>query len=178
VEYVHYEQAVSRYYEDVYRFAFSLAGSADQAGELTQETYCRLLARGGQLRDPAKIKSWLFTTLYRVFLGQRRHATRFPHLALEEAGADLPALTPDAVDKLDGATVMEALLEIEEHHRTPLTLFYLECLSYKEIAAVLEIPIGTIMSRLSRGKSALRERLAARLAFEQPVPLRSKPSPL
>lgn len=171
-----YEQAVARYYEDVYRFAFSLAGSADQAGELTQETYRRLLVRGGQLRETAKIKSWLFTTLYRVFLGQRRHATRFPHLAIDEARDDLPALSPDTADLLDGATVMEALLEIDEHHRTPLTLFYLECLSYKEIAELLEIPIGTIMSRLSRGKAALRERLAARLAEAQPVPLRTKPS--
>lgn len=65
-----YEQAVvAAYYESLYAFAFSLAGNADDACELTQEAYCRLLTKGGQMRDPSKVKSWLFTTLYRVFPG-------------------------------------------------------------------------------------------------------------
>ena len=58
-----YEQTVALYYEHLYRFAYSLAGNANDAGELTQETYCRLLTKGGQIRDRAKVKSWLFTTL-------------------------------------------------------------------------------------------------------------------
>ncbi len=159
-----YEQAVALYHEDLYRFAFSLAGNADGAGELTQESYCRLLSKGSQLRDASKVKSWLFTTLYRVFLGQKRHSNRFPHLAIDSVEHELPVLTPEVVNELDGALVMDALMEIDEHHRTPLVLFYLQELSYREISEMLDIPIGTVMSRLSRGKTILREHLAPRAA--------------
>ena len=155
-----YEQIVALHADDLYRFAFSLAGTPDAAGELTQETYCRLLTNGRQLRDRAKVKSWLFTTLYRIFLGWRRHEVRFPHLEIESVAHELPPFTPAMVEALDGETVMERLLEIEERYRTPLTLFYLQGLAYREISDLLELPIGTVMSRLSRGKDLLRQRLA------------------
>jgi RNA polymerase sigma-70 factor, ECF subfamily len=164
VDELDYEKIVALYHRDLYRFAYSLAGNADDASELTQETYYRLLSNAGQLRDPTKIKAWLFTTLYRVFLGQKHHSTRFPHLTISSVEHELPALTPEIVNEIDGLLVMEALLEIDEHHRSPLVLFYLQNLSYREIAEILEIPIGTVMSRLSRSKVALRDHLAARAA--------------
>jgi RNA polymerase sigma-70 factor (ECF subfamily) len=156
------EQIVALYHHDLYRFAYSLAGNADDACELTQESYYRLLSNEGQLRDPTKIKAWLFTTLYRVFLGQKQRSARFPHLTISSVEHELPAVTPEMVNEMDGLLVMEALLEIDEHHRTPLTLFYLQNLSYREIAEILDVPIGTVMSRLSRSKVALRDHLAAR----------------
>jgi RNA polymerase sigma factor (sigma-70 family) len=162
VDELDYEQIVALYHHDLYRFAYSLAGNADDACELTQESYYRLLSNAGQLRDPTKIKSWLFTTLYRVFLGQKHRSTRFPHLTISSVEHELPALTPEMVNEMDGLLVMEALLEIDEHHRAPLTLFYLQNLSYREIAEILDVPIGTVMSRLSRSKAALRDHLAAR----------------
>jgi len=162
VDELDYEQIVALYHHDLYRFAYSLAGNADDACELTQESYYRLLSNEGQLRDPTKIKAWLFTTLYRVFLGQKHRSTRFPHLTISSVEHELPALTPEMVNEMDGLLVMEALLEIDEHHRTPLTLFYLQNLSYREIAEILDVPIGTVMSRLSRSKAALRDHLTAR----------------
>ncbi len=66
----------------------------------------------------------------------------------------------DRVARLDAATVMAALQSVDEVFRAPLTLFYLEDLSYQEIAGALEVPVGTVMSRLSRGKSQLRAALA------------------
>lgn len=157
-----YEQAVATYYDALYAFGYSLAGNEDDACELTQETYCRLLTKGSQLRDTSKVKSWLFTTLYRVFLGWKDRRARLPHLEISSVEHELPVVTPEHVDVLRDDAIRDALLELEEHYRTPVTLFYLNDHSYEEIAEILDVPIGTVMSRLSRAKGLLRERLVAR----------------
>jgi len=157
-----YEQAVATWYEPLYAFGYSLAGNADDACELAQETYCRLLTKGGQLRDPSKVKSWLFTTLYRVFLGWKKRQTRLPHFEISSVEAELPVIKPEHVDVLEIDAVREALLGLEEHYRVPVTLFYLNDQSYEEIAALLEVPVGTVMSRLSRAKGMLREQWVMR----------------
>ncbi|MEO7414843.1 MAG: RNA polymerase sigma factor [Opitutaceae bacterium] len=159
---VDYEQAVALHHEELHRFAFGLTRNPDDARDLTQESYCRLLTKSGQLRDRAKVKSWLFTTLYRIFLGWKRHEKRFPHFELTAAEAELPMLTPATVETLDGAVVLDALHEMDEHHRVPLVLFYLQSLSYREIAEMLDVPVGTVMSRLSRAKAILRDSLTVR----------------
>lgn len=163
-----YEQAVSSFYEGLYGFAYSLAGNESDACELTQETFTRLLTKGGQLRDRSKLKSWLFTTLYRQFLGWRNRQTRLPHLEISSVENELPLVSPEIVDTLEQETVREALLGIDERYRTALTLFYLDEHSYEEIARVLEIPIGTVMSRLSRGKALMRQALAGKCGGARP----------
>jgi RNA polymerase sigma-70 factor (ECF subfamily) len=164
VDELDYEQLVALHHESLYRFAFSLAGNPDDAAELTQETYVRLLSKSWQLRDRTKIKSWLFTTLYRIFLGWKKHENRFPHVEVMAAEHELPPLLPDTADELDSETAMDTALDLEEHFRAPLVLYYLQCLTYREIADVLNVPIGTVMSRLSRGKDLLRQRLRIRKA--------------
>ena len=154
-----YEQLVALHHESLYRFAFSLAGNPDDAAELTQETYVRLLSKSWQLRDRTKIKSWLFTTLYRIFLGWKKHENRFPHVEVMSAEHELPPLLPETANELDSEMAMDTALDLEEHFRAPLVLYYLQCLTYREIADVLNVPIGTVMSRLSRGKDLLRQRL-------------------
>lgn len=156
-----YTWAVEQFYEALYKFAFSLAGNESDAADLTQDTYRVLLTKGDAICDSRKVKSWLFTTLYRQFLGRRRHATRFPETPVESAEWELPTITSSHADDLDGSIVVAALQQLDEKYRAPLTLFYLEELSYKEMAGVLDLPIGTIMSRLSRGKEILRRRLQA-----------------
>ncbi|MBM3839932.1 MAG: hypothetical protein FJ398_18575 [Verrucomicrobia bacterium] len=89
-----YEHAVSTYYEALYAFGYSLAGNEDDACELTQETYCRLLTKGSQLRDASKVKSWLFTTLYRVFLGWKDRRARLPHFEISSVEGELAANHP------------------------------------------------------------------------------------
>jgi len=157
-----YEQAAATYYEALYAFGYSLARNEDDACELTQETFCRLLTKGGQLRDPSKVKSWLFTTLYRVFLGWKDRQARLPHFEISSVEGELPIITPEHVDVLRDEAIRDALLELEEHYRSPLVLFYMNDHSYEEIAGILGVPIGTVMSRLSRAKGLLRERLVAR----------------
>jgi len=164
---VDYEQAVSLFYEPLYGFAYSLSGNENDACELTQETFARLLAKGGQLRDGSKVKSWLFTTLYRVFLGWKSRERRLPHLEISSVEHELPPIAAELVDTMERDTVREALLEIDERYRAPLTLYYLEEHSYEEIAELLEIPIGTVMSRLSRAKALMREALATKSMGER-----------
>lgn len=159
VDELNYEQIVALYHEDLYRFAFSLGGNPDDAAELTQETYVRLLNKSWQLRDRSRVKSWLFTTLYRLFLGWKRREQRFPHLEIVSVEHELPALTPTTADEMDGGTVMNSALDLEELFRVPLVMYYLQRLTYREIAEVLDVPVGTVMSRLSRGKELLRQRL-------------------
>lgn len=148
-------------YEPAYRFARSLARSEDDAGELTQEAFSRLFEKGDAIRDQSKIKSWLFTTLYRVFLGWKRHKTRWPEVEISEAEEELPQIDPQQVEGCEAGDVLSALQSIEERYRVPLSLFYFENLTYDEIASLLEIPRGTVMSRISRGKDAMRKILGA-----------------
>jgi RNA polymerase sigma-70 factor (ECF subfamily) len=165
-----YEQIVTLHHESLYRFAFSLAGNPDDAADLTQEAYVRLLNKSWQLRDRTKVKSWLFTTLYRIFLGSKHRENRFPHVEVLSAEDELPPLTQDIADEVDGEMVMDTALDLEEHFRVPLVLHYLQCLSYREIAAILDVPIGTVMSRLSRGKDLLRQRLMVKKLRANPRP--------
>jgi RNA polymerase sigma-70 factor (ECF subfamily) len=128
---------------------------------LTQQTFFLWAAKGHQLRDRSKAKSWLFTTLYREFLSRRRHEVGFPKVELDDVPEKEMSISPN-MNAFDSATVLQALGEVDEPFRAPLTLFYLEQFSYQEIAYMLDVPIGTVMSRLSRGKALLRQRLLAK----------------
>jgi RNA polymerase sigma-70 factor, ECF subfamily len=155
---VDFQQLVDRQYAPLFRFALSLSKSEADAADLTQQTFFLWASKGHQLRDRSKAKSWLFTTLYREFLNRRRHEVRFPKVELDDVREEEMSISPD-VNTFDSPTVLQALREVEEPFRAPLTLFYLEQFSYQEIADVLATPIGTVMSRLSRGKALLRQRL-------------------
>ncbi len=156
---IDFDQLVDRHYQPLYRFALSLAKNSEEAADLTQQTFFLWASKGHQLRDFSKVKSWLFTTLYREYISTYRHTSRFPHVELEEAAQSLPPVSPAMVNDIDGNTVIAAMTQVDEVYRAPLALFYLDELSYKEIADVLAIPIGTVMSRLARGKGQLRDRL-------------------
>lgn len=160
VEGLDFEKLVAAYYAPLYQFAFSLCRDEGQSCDLTQQTFCTWAAKGRQLRDPDKVKTWLFTTLYREFLSARRRQTRFPHMALDEAAAEIPSVAPEAAHGLDLAKVLEALAQLEEIYRAPVALFYLQDHPYKDIAEILEVPIGTVKSRLARGLGRLHELLA------------------
>jgi RNA polymerase sigma-70 factor (ECF subfamily) len=157
-----YEDAAVNFYEGLYAFGYSLSGNEDDASELTQETFYRLLTKGAMVRDSSKVKSWLFTTLYGIFLGWEQRRALLPHFEISGVENQISPVTQEQMDVLLHNAVRDSLLEVEERYRAPLTLFYLNDHSYEEIATILAVPIGTVMSRLSRGKALLRQRLAAR----------------
>ncbi len=117
--------------------------------------------RGYQLRDGSKARTWLFTTLYRHFLRQRQRSSRFVATEIEDVDPAAISTPAKVGEHVDSQLVAECLQKLDETFRAPLTLFYLDQLSYREIAETLDVPIGTVMSRLSRGKDQLRALLGA-----------------
>jgi RNA polymerase sigma-70 factor (ECF subfamily) len=106
------------------------------------------------------VKTWLFTTLHREFLGIRRKQTRFPQVELEQAAAELPVVTTGDFSRIDAAQVLTALARLDEIYQAPLALFYLQDCAYNEIAEILGVPLGTVKSRLARGLGQLHQLLA------------------
>jgi RNA polymerase sigma factor (sigma-70 family) len=161
-----FQSLVDLYYGPLYRFALSLTHTESDAGDLVQETFLTWAEKGHQLQDPAKVKTWLFTTLHREFLKTQRRLVRFPHLEMSEAEAELPNVEPDLVNRLDGQSLAVLLGQVDPQFRAAVALFYLEDYSYQEIATILEVPLGTVKSRIARGLGQLKT-----------LVLRNEPSP-
>ena len=154
------EKTVEELYQPLFGFAMRLCGNVTEALDYTQQTFYLLQQHWSSIRDSSRLKSWLFTTLYREYLNRKKKRARHPHVDWEEAGPALPSIEASQATEMDATVVHETLQELEACYRRPLELFYLNDLSYKEIAERLEVPIGTVMSRLSRGKAELRKRLS------------------
>jgi RNA polymerase sigma-70 factor (ECF subfamily) len=153
---VDFEKLVENYYAPLYRFAHSLTHSEADSCDLVQETFAIWATRGHQLRDLSKVKSWLFTTLHRRFLESHRRITRFPHFEISAAQHELPNVDPDLVNHLDAQSLLLMLSRVDALFRAPVALFYIEDYSYNEIAEILEVPLGTVKSRIARGLTELK----------------------
>ena len=158
-----FETLARQYYQPLYRFALSLSRNESDACDLVQQTFLIWAKKGSSLRDASRVKSWLFTTLYREYLRVRRRISPFINQEPDVLEAELPAVQPEALTALDANQAVDSLQAVDEIYRAPLTLYYLEHHSYKEIADALGIPIGTVMSRLSRGKIQLKNALLKNL---------------
>ena len=158
-----FDSLVDLHYAGLYRFALSLARDESHAADLTQQTFYIWAAKGHQLQDRTKAKSWLYTTLHREFLAGQRRQQRFRHYELDEVSSELPSLDPALVNQLDSQALLSSLSQMDPLFRAPLALFYLEEYSYKEIADVLDIPLGTVKSRIARGLAQLHARIVEAL---------------
>jgi RNA polymerase sigma-70 factor (ECF subfamily) len=155
-----FENLVRLYYRDLYRFGLSLTGKEADAADLTQETFYIWGNKGHQLQKAASAKSWLFTTLHREFLKTCRHRNRFSSESIDEGTEDLPNIPADCAERVDSRTLLRMVAEIDEDFRAPLVLYYMEDFSYKQIADVLAVPLGTVQSRIARAKIQLLRRLS------------------
>ena len=152
-----FEQIVDAHYVGLHRFALSMCRRESTAQDLVQQTFLQWARKGHTLRDPSKVKTWLYTTIYREWLGIARREKKHEEVEFQPEMHGSTVGTDDGDNpRVDSATLQTALQELEPNYRAPLVLFYLKELSYREIAEALGIPIGTVMSRLSRAKDSLR----------------------
>jgi RNA polymerase sigma-70 factor (ECF subfamily) len=149
---------VDAHYVSLYRYAHRLTGSAADAEDLTQDTFCKAQLKLEQLRDPERAKAWLFSILRNAYLHRVRagHHPRF--VSLDDLG-DVAEPSPEPLPPVDPDKLQEALNELPEVFRTPVILYYFEEFSYRAIAEQMELPLGTVMSRLARARAHLRARL-------------------
>jgi len=155
----------------VFRFALRLSGAQDQAEDLVQETFLRAFRSWDRYTPGTQCKSWLFTICRNVFLRQRERGQRHDEIVAEhvdrstgpfevvnpvwvEAGKTDPE--GDFFDSIVDEAVLKRVSELPEDFRTAVILSDLEGLSYQEIAEVMEVPVGTVKSRLFRGRRILQ----------------------
>lgn len=152
------EDLVTDHYESVYRFAYRLSGTAAEAEDLTQETFCQAQVKISQLREPAAARGWLFSIVRNGYLHRIRSRKAAKTVSLDEANEPIERYD-ESEFVVDPAKLQEALSDLPEAFRTPLILYFFEDFSYRQIADQLSVPVGTVMSRLARAKGYLRDRL-------------------
>ncbi len=164
--------------DSVYRMAMHLSRHPDEAADLTQETFLRAFKAENtfELRERG-IKPWLFKILHNAFYTRvgkkRREPTLVEDLQNEAVANDLDAASPCwDLSSLDWEQVDErlkhAIEQLPSHYREVILLWAIEGLKYREIADILEVALGTVMSRLYRARAILSEQLAA-LAAEKGI---------
>jgi RNA polymerase sigma-70 factor (ECF subfamily) len=151
---------VAAHHAAVYRYAFRLCGSSVEAEDLSQQAFLIAQQKLHQLREPQRAGAWLLAIVRSCFWKSlRKHRqtpAHDPQVAIEQVPC--PPTEPAPIDREELAN---GLAELSDEFRVVLLMFYFEELSYQQIAEQLEVPIGTVMSRLSRAKGHLRRRLTA-----------------
>jgi len=163
-------ELVAEHHQAVYRYGYRLCGSAADAEDLTQQAFLTAQQKLDQLRKPESARSWLFTITRNCFLKSVRRSGPVSAGSLDLNMDSVPEEVPEEGD-IDAETLQRALDELPDKFRLVLAMFYFEDCSYREIAERLDMPIGTVMSRLARAKGALRSKL---FAATEAAPVRDK----
>ncbi|HTH97404.1 MAG TPA: sigma-70 family RNA polymerase sigma factor [Stellaceae bacterium] len=138
------------------RYARALLRDRSLADDLVQDCLERAITRWHQRRPDGDARTWVFTILHNLAINQQRRATRRgPHVPIEDAGDSVLARPGGQEDRLRHHELMAGLAALPEEQRSVLLLVAVEDLSYAEAAKVLNIPIGTVMSRLARAREKL-----------------------
>ena len=156
-----FDELIQRWHEPLWRYVRRLADDEDTANDITQDVWLRVLRGIGRLRDGAKLRPWLFGVARRALMDRLRGRYAAPlvadvdlsTIAAEDASDDREEELRAMEEEMDRLPVVE---------RETLTLFYLRELSLAEVASVLEVPVGTVKSRLFRARRMLRNELETR----------------
>ena len=152
------QELISLFYEDLYRYAYRSIGCSSDAEDLTQDTYCKAHAKIGQLRDHSLAKSWLFGIMTNLIRKRYNDNKRLRIVSISE-DYDPAQTESEKTDDADLDALQKALNQLPDVYRLPIILYFFGKFSYREIAEQMEMPIGTVMSRLNRAKVLLKELL-------------------
>jgi RNA polymerase sigma-70 factor (ECF subfamily) len=169
-----FEDFIREYGERAFQFAYRLSGNVEEAKDLVQEACRRALSRWHHFDEQRSLDAWFFTILRHLFLDGRRSAARRRNLSLdasvpgdvEQTYSDLlPGEEEAALEQLARAETAEQVRRVLDalsyDHKVILTLCDMQALRYEEISQVLDVPVGTVRSRLSRARIAFRRALLA-----------------
>jgi RNA polymerase sigma-70 factor, ECF subfamily len=166
-----FDDLMRRYEKKVYNFAFRLCGNYDEANDIASETFVRVFGALPNFRGDSSFITWLFRITTNVYLDERKRQRARPHQSLEEIieleessvqrQIEDPAPTPgERVEKRERGDLLQAAIEtLPDYQRMMIVMYHTENRSYEEIAEVLDLPIGTVKSRLNRARLSLREKL-------------------
>ncbi len=169
-----FEELTLPHLKSLYGLAVRLTGDGTAAEDLVQETYLKALQAFPTLRNPESARSWLFQILNRLVTDRQRTGgrevltgdlTELDRFSLYDLIADEDPfpysdhLHEDFLAQFQDEEVRRALMTLPEEYRVPLVLVYVEDMSYRELAATLGCPVGTVMSRLHRGRKILEREL-------------------
>lgn len=164
-----FEQAAMPLFDSLYNFAHWLTGNQADAEDLVQETYAKALKGFQSFQEGTNLRAWMYRILRNVFLTSRsglaaRNTTALDDDETEAGSLAVHSITPEALllQQEDRQRVIDALAGLPLRYREVLLLSEMEELSYREIAEVLAVPAGTVMSRLYRARCALRQALTAK----------------
>ncbi len=179
-----FEELAMPLFDSLYNFARWLVHNQNDAEDLVQETYLKALRSFASFQPGTNFRAWMFRILKNTFLSSCSKLERRMTVALdsEEDGPELAVEneTPETIlmDRSSFQRVQSAIDDLPVHHRETLLLCEVEEMSYQEIAGILSIPIGTVMSRLARARKAVRKSLRCRSRCTVSRDLDVKPRPL
>src|SRR5689334_20852953 len=156
-----FETEAMPHLNDLFRTALRMTGERGQAEDVLQDVYLQAWRSFERFEAGTNCRAWLYKILFHCVSHQRRKWFRFPLLKETEEFLEANLVQPESVpQQLTDEEILAALDETPQDYRAVLLLVDVEEFAYKEVAEILSIPIGTVMSRLSRGRSLLRKRLA------------------
>lgn len=167
-----FNELVKRYEKQVYNFAYRLTNNYDDANDIAQDAFLRVFNAIGNFRGDASFTTWLFRITTNVFLDDRKKMRSHPHTSLDEymeldestvaRQIEDSGPTPEAITEEGerNRILKDAVASLPEYQRVMVVLYHTEQKSYEEIAEIMDMPIGTVKSRLNRARLALKEKLS------------------
>lgn len=167
-----FNDLVRRYEKQVYNFAYRLTNNYDDANDIAQDAFLRVYNAIGSFRGDASFTTWLFRITTNVFLDDRKRARAHPHSSLDEyleldesavaRQIEDPGPTPEEItEEAERNKILQnAIGNLPEYQRSMVVMYHAQQKSYEEIAEIMDLPIGTVKSRLNRARLALKEKLS------------------
>ncbi len=169
-------ELISLYEAKAYQYAFRLTRDPDRAAELASDAFYRICTSLKSFKGQSAFSTWLYRIVTNCFLDRRKRDKSDRQTSLDAPGPngaapqfEDPGDTPadHAERSAREAALQEALSRLPEYQQSMMVMYHVEMLSYEEIAAVLDLPLGTVKSRLNRARVALRDHLAGSMELFQ-----------